>query len=310
MNFKFFKKISLLEKFIFFLILLLIIVIINKLDLVKKENFEDRKEFIKLYGDDIYDDFYVSIYDNLVYDQLKNNFEVGKIINKKVPNIKTSILDIGCTTGNFINSINDKKITCLGIDKSKSMINRAKKKFPQCNFKIENALNNMAFQENEFTHITCLNFTIYCINNKSLFFENCYKWLVPNGYLIIHLVDVKNFNKLLPSADPLHILSSQFDNNEELNESIVTFKDFEYKSKFNIDYNNIQNKQEKSNANLLEKIKFNDDKIRINQHEYFMNTQKEIIGLAKKNGFILREYNELNSINYDNNYIYWLYKPE
>ena len=46
------------------------------------------------------------------------------------------------------------------------------------------------------------------------------------------------------------------------------------------------------------------------EHIYYMNTQKTIIGLAKKCGFILKEYSELNNINYANNYLYWLYKPE
>ena len=44
MNFKFLTKSSLIEKILFGLILILIIIFVNKLDLVKRENFIDKTE--------------------------------------------------------------------------------------------------------------------------------------------------------------------------------------------------------------------------------------------------------------------------
>ena len=46
-------------------ILLLILIVVNK-DIVYKEGFSQREKFVSKTNDDIYDDFYSSIYDDLV----------------------------------------------------------------------------------------------------------------------------------------------------------------------------------------------------------------------------------------------------
>lgn len=312
MNFKFITKSSLIEKILFGLILILIIIFVNKLDLVKRENFIDKTEkFIKYYGNDIYDNFYVSIYDQLMQDDVKNTYEVGEIINKKVPTNIIKVLDIGCGTGHHVNLLNNNNINCIGIDISQEMINKAKENYPQLNFKLANALDNMVFQDNEFTHISCLNYTIYCIKDKEQFFENCFKWLIPGGILILHLVDIYNFNPVLPSADVVELLSLQLKNNNRLTQSNIHFKDFDYKSDFDINCDNCSEKKlNKSNAFFREKFIFNNDNVRINEHQYYMNSQKTIMSIAKDVGFIQQGYVEMDNVNYKNNYLYWLYKPE
>lgn len=312
MNFKFITKSSLIEKILFGLILILIIIFVNKLDLVKRENFIDKSEkFIKYYGNDIYDNFYVSIYDQLMQDNVKNTYEVGEIINKKVPTNIIKVLDIGCGTGHHVNLLNNNNINCIGIDISQEMINKAKQNYPQLNFKLANALDNMLFQDNEFTHISCLNYTIYCIKDKEQFLENCFKWLIPGGILILHLVDIYNFNSVLPSADVVELLSLQLKNDNRLTQSNIHFKDFDYKSNFDINCDNCSEKKlNKPNAFFREKFIFNNDNVRINEHQYYMNSQTAIMSIAKDVGFIQQGYAEMDNVNYKNNYLYWLYKPE
>jgi len=41
-----------------------------------------------------------------------------------------------------------------------------------------------------------------------------------------------------------------------------------------------------------------------------MNSQKAIMSIAKDIGFIQQGYAEMDNVNYKNNYLYWLYKPE
>ena len=41
-------------------------------------------------------------------------------------------------------------------------------------------------------------------NNKQTFFNNCMDWLMPGGYLIIHLVDREKFDPILPPGNPLY----------------------------------------------------------------------------------------------------------
>ena len=72
------------------LILLIIAFIISSFAFNKKEGFEQASQFIVKKGIDVYDDFYCSLYDDLVYDEIKNDYEVvhlkktGKIDMEKV----------------------------------------------------------------------------------------------------------------------------------------------------------------------------------------------------------------------------------
>ena len=64
-----------------------------------------------------------------------------------------------------------KNIKAIGFDKSPHMINVCNKKFPELDFKEGDALNTLNFNEETFSHITSLYFTIYYIQNKRLFFQ-------------------------------------------------------------------------------------------------------------------------------------------
>ena len=46
----------------------------------------------------IYDEFYANVYDDLIFNQIKNDYEVGEIINKTTPDTESLILDIGSGT--------------------------------------------------------------------------------------------------------------------------------------------------------------------------------------------------------------------
>ena len=89
------------------------------------------------------------------------------------------------------------------------MIKISQDKYPSSKYIVGDALNAMTFPQQSFTHLTCLYFTIYYIKNKRQFFENCYNWLAPGGYLLLHLVDRDNFDPILPAGDPLTIISAQ-----------------------------------------------------------------------------------------------------
>ena len=59
-------------------IILVILMIVNK-SAVYKEGFIQREKYVLKQGGDIYDNFYSSIYDELVHDTVKNDFEIGEI---------------------------------------------------------------------------------------------------------------------------------------------------------------------------------------------------------------------------------------
>ena len=309
------KKTTLLEKLITFLIIIIIIRIFSNLIYNKEglaNNLNTARELTTLTGKNIFDEFYVNIYDDLVYNGEKNNYEVEKVFNAKQPNMKSYILDIGCGTGHHIKLFNDKNINSIGIDSSPYMIKKAKENYPKLNFKTCDALTTLEFQPDTFTHITCFYFTIYYIKNKKQFLENCFNWLAPGGVLILHLVDMNSFDPIIPIANPFVIISPQSYTPNRITESIVKFDTMDYKSNFKLDKTIDPNTTSLKlpNAVFKEILKFKDSNtIRINEHKFYMSSQRSILSIAKGVGFVLKGQDDMHSIDYDYNYLYTLEKP-
>ena len=49
--------------------------------------------------------------------------------------------------------------------------------------------------------------------------------------------------------------------------------------------------------------------IRVNNHHLYMDSQKEILGLAKDAGFILKGKSAMTSCTYEYQYLYYLQRP-
>ena len=301
------KKISCLEIIFFTLFIVLILVFLFK---PKREGFvEEKKEFIKKTGSDVFDEFYVDIYDSLVHDEKKNNYEIDRIFNSYKNPI---VLDVGSGTGHHVNLINNiENSEVIGIDNSPAMIKMAKQNYPNLDFRLANVLDTMQFPPNSFTHISCLYFTIYYIKNKQQFFENCYRWLKPNGVLIIHLVNMYKFDPIISVGNPFVLVSPQSYTDKRITESRVKFDKLDYKADFQIDesINTDTGNLSEPNAIFKEVFKFNNKKSRINEHNLYMSSQKSILSIARDVGFILQSQEEMDGIQYENNYLYTLVKP-
>lgn len=301
------KKISCLEIIFFTLFIVLILVFLFK---PEREGFvEEKKEFIKKTGGDVFDEFYVDIYDSLVHDEKKNNYEIDRIFNSYKNPI---VLDIGSGTGHHVNLINNiENSQVIGIDNSPEMIKMAKQNYPDLDFRLADVLDTMQFPPNSFTHISCLYFTIYYIKNKQQFFENCYRWLKPNGVLVIHLVNMYKFDPIISVANPFVLVSPQSYTDKRITESRVKFDKLDYKADFQIDesINTDTGNLSKPNAIFKEVFKFNNKKSRINEHDLYMSSQKSILSMARDVGFILQSQEEMDGIQYENNYLYTLVKP-
>lgn len=306
-------KITFLE--ILLLVLIICFIINYFINSRKKEGFVEVKgDFTRMTDNDIFDDTYVNIYDNLVYNSFKNHFEVGRIFNSETPINKKNILDIGCATGHHVKLLNNDDNKVIGIDNSPAMIKKARLNYPDLNFKLCDAINFMEFPENTFTHISCLYFTIYYIKDKKQLLENCFNWLQPGGVFILHLVDMHNFDPVIPTSTISNNNNNNKNNKNNRNtESNVKFDKLDYKANFELD-NTIDNTSvnlTNPNAKFKETIKFKEQKnIRINEHNLYISTQRSILATARDIGFILQSQIEMSSINYHNNFIYTLQKPE
>lgn len=246
----------------------------------KREGFINQKQkFSLIKGPSIFDEFYSTVYDDIITDNVKDEYQIGTIINKTGPTNKSLVLDIGSGTGNIVNLFNEKNINAIGLDKSTSMVNIAKSKFPNLTFNKGDATNIMLYPAHSFTHITCLNDTIHYIKNKNSLIKNIYEWLIPGGYFIVAVNTNDDFS---PSKH---------------NKSL--FNSFTYKSS-----------TENVNGHLVfsEIFKDNDNKIRKQEHNLYVND--DVVKIAQDNGFVIESKYNLSPVGYHNKQLYIFYKPE
>lgn len=288
-------KLSPFGKILVLISLLLLVVIIFKRP--AREGFNvnmTSDKFLFKKGTAVYDDFYAEVYDYLVFNTVKNDYEVGTIFNNTLPNEKSVVADIGCGTGHQVDQMAERDLQVIGIDISPSMIEKAKTNFPNRNFKVGDALDRFLFNTNSLTHITCLYFTIYHISDKRHFFSNCMAWLMPGGYLIVHLVDKYKVMPMMPENAPLYRVSPQ--NELKTNANKITLKEFVYNANFKLHDND--------RATLDEKFKFHDGRVRKQEQTLYMEDLPTIVQMAQDAGFILHAKIDMVQCAYENQYLY------
>lgn len=125
-------------------------------------------------------------------------------------------------------------------------------------------------------------------------------WLMPGGFLIVHLVDKYKFDPILPPGNPLYVVSPQKYAKERITSTKITFNDFVYNSNFKLD---------KDIAIFEEKFKFNDGKVRKQEQTLYMEDLPTITNMAQDAGFLIQ--GKINMVNcaYENQYLYIFVKP-
>jgi ubiquinone/menaquinone biosynthesis C-methylase UbiE len=306
---KTYNKLSNFGKILLFVAVLLALIVFfkrinNGADGINREGYEQNDQFLFKKGTEVYDDFYATIYDYLVFNNTKNDYEISQIVGKTNPTSESVILDVGSGTGHHVAKLSDKGLNVVGLDISPAMVKEAQTKFPQAasSFKVGDALNLSEFRNNSFTHIMCMYFTIYYFKDKRQFFNNCMEWLMPGGYLILHVVDRTKFDPILPPGNPLYVVSPQKYAKERITKTKVTFNEFVYNSNFSLE-------ESKDMAIFEEKFKFNDGKVRKQEQVLYMEDSEEIVSQATDAGFVIQGKIDLIQCAYDNQYLYILVKP-
>lgn len=253
------------------------------------EGFQQNDRFILKTENETYDDFYGEIYDKLMLPEQRITYEMTHILQTITPSREHSImLDVGSGTGELIAYLKQHRYTAYGVDKSQAMVDIAQSKMANTNvvvdtklIKCANAEDPMTYDRSLFSHIFCMNFTIYEIENKSKFFENCYYWLRNNGYLIIHLADKDNFDTIIPAGKPSSLKGVPQIGGKRIKNTFIDFIDFTYKSEFAALPDNAKQ--------LIHKETFKDkatQNVRQNERTLRMESIEEIIDMARIAGFI------------------------
>ena len=263
----------------------------------------NKSEISIIRGNDIYNFTYAAIYDKLTYHPERFNIEINEIMKTVSSPHHTKLLDIGSGTGKHVHTLSSKMNEAIGIDISPAMISKSQELYPTCDYQNKDASNINSVIPNSFTHISCMYFTIYYIHDHPSFLHNCYSWLKPGGYLVVHLADPRRFDPDLESSNLADIWSVTRYNRSRITQTPSTIYSLEYSSKFN--YFPKENK-----ASLRETIKnTKTDYVRYQEHILYMPSIKEITDAALSEGFILSNTTSLKNCDHDHQYIYTFQKP-
>lgn len=265
---------------IFLLIVIVVLYYCKNIDTrAYHEGFTQKEPFSLKENNEIYDNFYTSVYNDLFKSNSRSQFEYEQIINVTQPSNSSVILDVGSGTGHLMNKFDKEGYNIHGLEKSKSMIQQSITKFPKLTIHEGDTLDPMVFENGTFTHICCMDFTVYHINNKRKFIRNCYNWLLPNGYLILHLVNKNKYDTTVPSANSSEYNPQEL-SKERIKKTHIDFIDFDYLHK--VDF--------KNDNRVIIKETFTDSltkNVRQNENTLIMESIEEIISLIRNNGFIV-----------------------
>lgn len=299
----FLKNQSIYMKLLLFLATLLVVFAITKpLSLLQQEGFAQKERYVIRKNGKIYDDFYVSLFDMLFQKDGLVQEELDLLSPVVEFNQESHVLDVAAGSGVTLELLKKRNVPAIGIDESKSFVNLAKKKFSDIQIAVGSPLKSNTFHPSSFSHILSLYFTLYYIKDKTIFFKNCYDWLIPGGYLVIHLVNRDKFDPIVPSGNPFVMVSPQKYAKERITKSKVKLTNFQYDSDFTLD-------KDKNIGKFTETFTNDSDgHVRQNVHTLYMDTQRHILSLAKDVGFSLLGKIDLNIIQYEYNYLYILQK--
>ena len=267
-----------------------------------QEAFRTRGNFQVMRGDKVYDPLYVDMYDALYVRQDRLDYEVNEIVENTRPTSSSKILDVGSATGHRCGMLSERGLDCVALEQSKAMIARASEEYPDVQFVRGDAGAPNHNYYNRFSQILCMYFTFYEIKNQKQFLNNCNHWLQPGGYLVLHLVDVKDFDPILPVGDVLLNINPQDYAENRIMTTRAVFENKDYKSQFK--------SKGRDRYTMVETITDRHDKqVRRNEHELLIPSRERVVELAKRSGLELKESKEMRACDYVGQYICIFQKP-
>lgn len=295
----------------------------NVLESGYKEGFENAKGVPEseisrtawFENEELFDEFYASVYDNLT--QLTGRFpqEVSLIMNqwKKTTQADAmEVLDCGCGTGIATVLFAKQGVkSATGLDLSESMLRRArnvtmlaadleKDQREAITFLNGSMMQEFTFSPGQFSHACLLFFTFYYANDPATLLRNLYLWVRPGGQLAIEVVNKFKFDPLLESATPFAGLSLQKYSKKRLTKSKVEFDKFSYEAEFDL---------QDPGAEFRETFRFKDKSVRRQRHRMLMKDIDEIVKLAGHAGWNYNGYIDLLTAGFEYAYVLMFTHP-
>jgi len=280
---------------------------ITKRASIFNEGFSQDTPFLMKREEKVYDIFYSQVYDLIMEPQKSGDFVFNYVMKSSKSSKRSLFLDAGCGTGYLVNKLKENGYDAIGIDKSYPMIEYAQNKYVDINLIHGDFEDPMMFDKRIFTHILCTQSTIYFIKDKVSFFRNCFYWLMPGGFIAVHLVDKETFDPIVSVGKPsiLNIDESpQKYADTRITTTEVDFIDFKYKSQYQFS---------EDDATVVFTEKFTDASsmnVRQNEQTMYMNQINDIIKDIQYCGFIEYDKIDMQKLNGDaNQFLYLFQKP-
>lgn len=260
-------------------------------------------------NDDLFDDFYGSVFTKLTQNENLVQAEAAicmEEFSRNQPKNQLMILDAGCGIG--IGTVAFAKLGAghvVGIDKSQAMIRYAKDKMLPSTTLTDTQKQDVEFRNfdlqgpgaaaaAEFTSACLLYFTIYYFKDLDNLFRNLALWVKPGGTLAIEVVNKYKFVPILDSSNPWVGISPQNYSKERITKSKAVFDTFDYESEFEL--NDPQ-------AEFRETFRFKDGSVRRQKHSLVMPNIPDIIKKAARNGWNYTKYVDLMPLSFEYGYI-------
>jgi SAM-dependent methyltransferase len=262
-----------------------------------------------LSNDDLFDDFYASVFTKLTQNENLIQAETAicmEEFTRDTPKDQLNILDAGCGIGIATCALAKQGAgQVVGIDKSQAMIRYAKGTTLPSTTLTETERQNVEFRmfdlmgpgaagAAEFTNACILYFTIYYFKDLDILFRNLALWVKPGGSLAIEVVNKYKFDPVLDSSNPWVGVSPQNYVKERLKTSKVVFDKFDYEATFEL---------EDPNAEFRETFRFKDGSTRRQKHDLTMPSMSEIIKKAQRNGWMYSSYVDLMPLSFQYGYL-------
>jgi len=195
------------------------------------EGFTQDAPFVSMFGkDQVFDDFYLQIYDRLFLPDKMAPYLVDHAIQVTQADKKNAVfLDIGSGTGHIVGHLEEQGYTVYGIEDSAKTIEYASAKYPDAEIKCGGVQESMTFDPKTITHALCFGMTLYEYADKGALFRNVYHWLIPGGYFIVQLVDPAKFDTIVPGGRPPLVKFPQEYAKKRITDTIIDFIDYEYR---------------------------------------------------------------------------------
>jgi SAM-dependent methyltransferase len=280
------------------------------------EGFEDAKggdakasKAEWLNTEDLYDDFYASVYNKIFqHDALVQAEAIvalqewSKNSNKK----EMRILDAACGTG---------VATCLfakqgvgsvtGIDRSAAMLRAAKSTIlpsttltpadrERIRWREADLYGPSAASGAEFTHACLFYFGLYEFRDLDALLKNLAFWVQPGGGLVIEVVNKYKFEPIPDVANPWVAVSPQKYTKERIVKSNAVFDKFNYETEFDL---------EDPRAEFREVFRFKDGTVRRQKHGLWMPSLPLIVQKAREAGWIYKKFVDLQFTGFSYGYL-------